>query len=204
MSSTAILFLFLAERQQFVSFLYGKVKHRFQIQHFTQCKFQSAEVPKLWSRGHHGTAQKTSTSLRLILKMLPPQVSKIQPITPDCTSYLNSMSISYSQLSLHAFKETQILNQVTVAGKCFIIGRNHEQDQTIQLKAGWVDTPELLDYNIIYLYNICAKDRHQNHFSFCCIFLKGVAVKWNVIFSENLTFKRKLSRLVHVNGSRLI
>lgn len=68
-----------------------------------------------------------------------PPVSKIQPITPDCTSYFKSISISFSQLSLRAFKETQIDNQVTVAGKCFIIGRNLEQDQageTTQLKTG--------------------------------------------------------------------
>lgn len=98
MPSTAILFLFLAEHQQFVSFLYGKVKHRFQIQYFTQCKFQCAEVPKVWSRGHHGTAQETSTSLCLILKTPPPlqclKSSPSHPAAPHISIQLASLTVN--------------------------------------------------------------------------------------------------------------
>lgn len=171
--------------------------------------FQAMQISKCRSSKTFGVGD-TMAQLRKLPQVLgfenaaSPPVSKIQPITPDCTSYFNSISISYSQFSLHAFKKTQIDNQITVAGKCFIIGRNLEQDQageTTQRKTGWVGAPQLQDYNIIYLYNICAKDSHQHHFSFCCIFRKGLAVKWNVIFSENLTFKRKFSCFVYVNSS---
>lgn len=79
-------------------FLYGKVKHQFKIQHFTQCKFQSAEVPKVWSRGHRGTAQETSTSLCRILKMLPPiqglKSSLSHPTEPHISIQLASHAVN--------------------------------------------------------------------------------------------------------------